>query len=225
MKRWLTHLTITGYLMAMSWGIVSHTMQFATNIHPSMYFVVWDMFCGWAAYSTRNQVIVEGESGKFYEVLPPPWGEIKPYGDLGRRHYDPFQTFSMSMAKNVLRHTEHEPIARIFVVEEAWAKKYNLPDELWNARYDEPKAPYLYRHVRFVFSGDGVPLQLNNNWMSYQNGIMMSKNPRLQAEFRKARPFVTIGSSESQQEMLFQQSAPWNSSNTTPDLIGSPLGH
>jgi hypothetical protein len=33
---------------------------------------------------------------------------------------------------------------------------------------------------------------------------------------------VTIGSSEMQQDTLFQQSAPWN---TDAELIGSPLGH
>jgi hypothetical protein len=186
-----------------------------------MYFVVWDMFCGWAAYSTRNQVIVEGESGQFYEVLPPPWGEIQPYGSLGRRHYDPYQTFCMSMAQNVLKHTDHEPITRIFVLEEAWAKKFNLPDRLWEARYEEPKSPHRYRHVRYVFSSDGIPLQTNNNWLSFQSNLMMAKNPRLQADFRKSRPFVTVGSSEMEQDMLFQQSAPWN---VNPDLVGSPLG-
>jgi hypothetical protein len=50
---------------------------------------------------------------------------------------------------------------------------------------------------------------------------MMAKNPRLQADFRKSRPFVTVGSSEMEQDMLFQQSAPWN---VNPDLVGSPLG-
>jgi hypothetical protein len=222
MKRCLTHLTIVGYLSLLAWGIVSHTLKFGTHLHPSMYFVVWDMFCGWAAYDTRNQVIVEGESGKFYEVLPAPWGEIQPYGDLGRRHYDPFQTFCMSMAQNVLKHTDHEPITRIFVLEEAWAKKFNLPDPLWEARYDEPKSPHRYRHVRYVFSSDGVPLQANNTWLTHQQTLVMSRNPRLQAEFRKSRPFVTLGSSEMEQNRLFHQSAPWNAN---PDLVGSPLGN
>jgi hypothetical protein len=222
MKRWLTHLTIGGYLTALAWGIVAHSLQFGTHVHPSMYFIVWDMFCGWAAYDTRNQVIVEGESGKFYEVLPAPWGEIQPYGDLGRRHYDPYQTFLLKMTQNVLAHTDHEPIARIFVLEEAWAKKFNLPDHLWNARYEEPKTPYRYRHVRFVFASDGVPLQTNTNWLAYQNGLMLSRNPRLQADYRRSRPFVTIGSSEMEQNMLFEQSAPWNSD---AELVGSPLGH
>lgn len=222
MKRWLTHLTIVGYLTTLSWGIVSHSMQFGTHIHPTMYFVVWDMFCGWSAYSMRNQVIVEGESGKFYEVLPPPWGEMHPYGDLGRRHYDPYQSFCMSMAQNVLKHTDHEPVARIFVLEEAWAKKYNLPDPLWEARYDEPKAPYRYRHIRYVFSSDGVPLQLNDSWLNYQSQLVMGENPRLRAEFQKSRPFITVGSSEMEQEMFFQQSTPWNNN---PKMIGSPSAH
>ena len=224
MKRWLTHLTIAAYLMTLGWGMLSHTLQFGTGVHPSMYFIVWDMFCGWAAYSTRNQVIVQGESGKFYEVLPPPWGNIQPYGNLDRRHYDPYQTFCLTMAQNVLKHTDHEPIARVFVLEEAWAKKYNLPDPLWEARYEEPKLPHRYRHVRHVFSSDGIVLQSNSNWLSHQISLTMADNPRLQAEYRRSRPFVTLGSSEREQNQLFQQSAPWNTWQS-PELIGSPLGH
>ncbi len=155
MKRWLTHLTIVGYLTALGWGIVAHSLNFGTHIHPSMYFVVWDMFCGWAAYDTRNQVIVEGESGKFYEVLPAPWGEIHPYGDLGRRHYDPYQTFCMSMAQNVLKHTDHEPIARIFVLEEAWAKKFNLPD---------PTLGSPLRGTQIALPLPPHPLRLQQRW-------------------------------------------------------------
>jgi hypothetical protein len=76
--------------------------------------------------------------------------------------------------------------------------------------------------VRYVFSSDGIPLQSNSNWLTFQSSLIMAKNPRLQADFRKSRPFVTIGSSEMEQNMLFQQSAPWN---VNPDLVGSPLGH
>ena len=31
------------------------------------------------------------------------------------------------MGLNVLKHTQHEPIGRLFVIEECWQKKYSTP--------------------------------------------------------------------------------------------------
>ena len=62
-KKWLTHLVITGYIGALAWGLVSHTFEYKNDSHPAMYYIVWDMFCGWGSYSNRVQVIAEGESG------------------------------------------------------------------------------------------------------------------------------------------------------------------
>jgi len=103
MKRWLTHSFIAAYLLALSWGIVAHAVNFGTGAHPAMYYVVWDMFCGWTSYSSRTLIIGQGESGKYYELAPGPWGEFKPFGKLGRRNYDPSGTHSPKLALNALR--------------------------------------------------------------------------------------------------------------------------
>ena len=84
MKRWLTHLLISGYLLALFGGIASHTLNLGAVSHPGMYFFVWDMFCGWSSYADRIQVVGEGESGTYYQLAPGPWGEFKPYGKIGR---------------------------------------------------------------------------------------------------------------------------------------------
>ena len=91
MKRWMTHLGIGAYLMALAFGFVTHAVDFGTGCHPIMYFLIWDMFCGWSSYEGRMHVISEGESGKFYELAPGPWGEFHPYGFIDRHHYDPNQ--------------------------------------------------------------------------------------------------------------------------------------
>jgi hypothetical protein len=193
MARWLTHCFIAVYLGALFVGIASHTVNYGTASHPGMYFLVWDMFCGWSAYDKRHQIIAEGESGNFYELAPAPWGEMKPYGNIGRRHYDPEGMHMPSYGIHVLNHTQHEPITRIIVVEESWAKKYNLPDELWYQQFDQPKDLQKYYHVRHVVSPEGAILQTFPSWMSRQHALSVSNNPRLRADKSRGSQFFVGG--------------------------------
>lgn len=196
-KRWLVCGFIGLYLGSLSYGILAHTLQTGTGSHPAMYFVVWDMFCGWSAWSTRNQIVAEGESGKFYDVGTPPWRDYCPYGSLARRHYDPNQRYVVHLAQNVLKHTMHEPITRIFVVEEAWPKRFNLPDPLWQKRLSTPKDRKVYTHLRHVVTGEGMLLSSQPGFITYQTGLVMAKNPRLRHDSQKRRPFITLESKHS----------------------------
>ena len=157
-----------------------------------MYFVVWDMFCGWTAYDSRLHVVAQGESGEYYEAAPAPWGTMQPFGSMDRRQYDAGARHVPTMAMNVLRHTRHEPITRVFIVEECWAKKYNLPDELWNQQFDEPKDATSYYQVRHVMSADGTLLQTAPSWTSRQFSIALADNPRIKAAAGRSRPFYTF---------------------------------
>ena len=69
MKRLATVLFILAYIGSLGWGIVAHAVKYKASSHPAMYFVVWDMFCGWSAYANRTQIIAEGESGRYYDCL------------------------------------------------------------------------------------------------------------------------------------------------------------
>lgn len=192
MKRWLSKLTIVSYLSVLAFGLFAHTLSFKATSHPMMYYIVWDMFCGWSAYDTRVHVISEGESGKYYELTPAPWGEITPYGSIGRRHYDMFGLFSYDFAHNTLAHTEHEPMTRIFVVEESWPKKFNMPERLWQQRYEEPMDVKKYYHVRHVMAADGTTLVSHPTWLSVQANATIYRNPRLQAEMQRNQPFYAL---------------------------------
>ncbi|MCH9655526.1 MAG: hypothetical protein K0U86_20060 [Planctomycetes bacterium] len=196
LKRGLTYLTITSYIGILLFGIFSHTFSYKTGRHPSMYYIVWDMFCGWSAFSIRTHIIGEGISGKYYELAPGPWGEYKPYGNLGRRHYDTTGDAWLRMAMNALDKTEHEPMLRILCIEEAWCKKYNLPDSIWDQRYEEPKDFHNYFRLRRVITPDGVIAQNYVSWLARQRYLQINDNPRLISDMNRARPFfaATIGS-------------------------------
>ena len=144
MKRILAVAFMLFYVGALTFGNVCHLVQEGRSAHPMMYFLVWDMFCGWSAFDSRIHLVAEGESGTYYDVTHPPWGEFQPYGYIGRENYDQFQNHTPKLGLNILKHTRHEPMNRLFVVEECWAKKYNMADAVWKARYDDDKD--LIRH-------------------------------------------------------------------------------
>ncbi len=193
MKRWLTHAVIGIYLSALGFGFFAHAFDFLTGCHPVMYFLVWDMFCGWSGYEGRMEVIGEGESGKFYELAPGPWGEFHPYGFIARQHYDPEFMNGECLGKNTLKHTTHEPMVRIFVVEEEFPKKLNMPDALYEAYYNKPKVPHCYYHTRFVFTPTGEVLSAQPVWFRYQRELGIRDNPRLIADAFRTRPFFATG--------------------------------
>lgn len=192
MRRWLSGLFIFAYLSALMLGIASQTMKFGAGSHPAMYYFVWDMFCGWAAYEVRYHVIAEGESGKYYWLAPGPWGTFRPFGDLARNHYDYYGNGLLRMASTTLKHTSHEPIRRIISLEEVWAKKYNIPDHLWEYRMDEPKDALSYFWLRNVYAPDGQPIFGQQDFLKQLYTETVFSNPRLQADSTRGRPMFAI---------------------------------
>lgn len=191
MTRWATHLFIASYLGLLGFGLAAHAFTYLKSCHPAMYFIVWDMFCGWSAYETRVQVVGEGASGQHYLLAPAPWGAFVPYGSAERQDYDTYAQFGYRQARNTLAHTEHEPIHRIFLVEQSWNKKFNLPAPLWEQKYlaSKPAEPRSYYSVLRTYNGSGDCLTQCNSWLSRQSELCVLENPRLRADMRKGHTF------------------------------------
>lgn len=209
MKRWLSGTFIAVYLAALVGGIGAHAMKFGINSHPIMYYFVWDMFCGWSPYELRYHIVGEGESGKFYELGPGPWAKFSPFGDLARHHYDAYGTTFRKTAMNTLKHTDHEPMRRVLVIQETWHKKYNLTDHLWAMRFDEPKEPYSYFWLYASYSGEGEVLLQNNDFMNYSTALSITDNPRLLSDARRGRPFFAFNPSMRDDSPGFQDPTAW----------------
>lgn len=216
MKRWLSYLCISTYLGALLFGCVSHAFDVLPNCHPIMYFLVWDMFCGWAGYEGRMQVIGEGESGKFYELAPAPWGEYHPYGYLGRQHYDPECRQGERIGHMCLRHTQHEPMVRMFVVEQEYPKRFNLPDAQYEAYYGKPKDNYTYCHTRFVVTPHGEILSSQPTWFLYQYHLALRDNPRLMSDARRSQPFLPAG-------LMNDSRGAYSTTPSSANLLSGPL--
>lgn len=193
MKRLFAITFIAGYLWILAIGFCSHTFGYGTGSHPLMYYIVWDMFCGWNAYANQYHVVAQGVSGKYYDASRSPWGDLYPHGDVERLNYDTLTVNAKTVALNYIRQTAHEPIARIILVEEYWPKKYDFPDYLWKYRYDSPKVRHSYFNKRLEFDPDGQVLREYPSWFSRQGYNAVYDNPRLLADMRKNHPAFLVG--------------------------------
>lgn len=193
MKRWLASTFIVVYLSVLMFGLTCHTLSVGVSSHPAMYWIVWDMFCGWATYASKVHILAEGESGKYYELAPGPWGGFSPWADkIDRANYDVYGTHCARIALNTLKHSKHEPISRMFIVEESWSKKYDLPPAIWQARIDEPQNKQTYCRVVAEMCGEGNVLRTYQNFLAYQNHISITSNPRLQEEAQRYTPMYIV---------------------------------
>ncbi|MCA9020835.1 MAG: hypothetical protein KDA74_11875, partial [Planctomycetaceae bacterium] len=123
-------------------------------------------------------------------------------------------------AMNTLDKTEHEPMLRILCIEETWCKKYNLPEMVWDQRYEEPKDFQNYYRLRRVITPEGVVAQSYVPWLTRQVTLQMNDNPRLVAEMNRGRPFfaVSVGSQ-------VEASAPPEHDPNLPVHLASPVGN
>lgn len=214
MKRWATHLFIASYLSVLGFGFAAHALSFLKTAHPAMYFIVWDMFCGWSSYEIRFHVIGEGDSGRFYSLAPGPWGEFIPYGSAQRHDYDVYGNYGYRVASNTLAQTEHEPIRRIMLVEEAWSKKYNLGADLWAERYGVPKpeSHRSYYHVRRTWNADGETLGQTGTLLNAELETFVLDNPKLRADMQRGQTYYATNPQSRQPDMIqrvgFETEAP-----------------
>lgn len=190
MRRIAACTVIVTYLAVLGFGLISHAVGFKSTDHVGMYFLIWDMYCGWSGYELRHHLVAEGASGQYYELTPVPWGEFTPFGSAPRTSYDNSASFTDAIARHVLEHTEHEEITQIILVEEAWSKKYNLPDTLWSRYYEEPKEPRSYYRTRAVLNSRGEFRERFLDWGGWLAYRSITDNPRLQQKMA-GRPFLT----------------------------------
>lgn len=143
MRRRLVSAGIAFYLATLGVGLAMHQFDLPGQASIPGYLVVWDMFCGWSCYERRVQYVAEGESGRFYDASSVPGESLTPHGSTQRRHFDFNNNFSVADVRDVLRRTTHEPIRRVYVIEQTWRKP---------ASREEPRQ--RHDHFQLAFSPD-----------------------------------------------------------------------
>ncbi|MCA9034371.1 MAG: hypothetical protein KDA91_04525 [Planctomycetaceae bacterium] len=209
--RKMTTALIAVYIGCLCLGILAHTMKVGLQGNTISYFFVWDMFCGWEAYDNRTRVVAEDVHGNFYDVRPP-WGEFYPFGETPRVHYDVSNSLVPKYIDNVLSHTAHEEIDRVFVIQEIWPKQFNLPDDLWASYFEEPRDHMSYFNLRAICTEKGTVLNSYPDWFVAQTLNSVADNPRLQMAANRARPmyntFINPARSAAAGRTAFEDASP-----------------
>lgn len=176
-RRFSISLGIAGYLAVLIYGVLLHTFDLPGKVSVPGYLVVWDMYCGWCGYERRVHFVAEGESGTYYDASQIPGAVITPHGQTPRHNFDFQNTFSGKLAQSVLARTEHEPIQRIFVVEQHWPKRFNLPESLRGST--GPSERQVYWHTQAIYNANGEALRVHPDWLALQNDRAIYDNPKL----------------------------------------------
>lgn len=186
-KRWAAGLFVTCYLLWLTVGVVGHALKIPLVGNTLGYFIVWDMFCGWSAYDNRTRLIAEDSQGNYFEVREP-WGAFTPFGNVDRVNYDVSSNLTPRHIKNVIAHTQHPDIDRVYVVQEIWPKQFNVPDRLWTRYFHEPKDTMTYYSLFAICRADGSTIESYPDWFNVQTMRGIADNPRLQQAAQMATP-------------------------------------
>ena len=170
---------ITLYVGLLLYGVLIHTFNLPAKPTLGGYFIVWDMFCGWSGYERRYHFIAEGVSGTYYDASEVPGRVVKLHGSTPRRHHDHQGIFAGELVKSVLARTDHEPILRVYVVEENWPKRFNLPPSLRPEGLRKEKVSYW--HTRGVLNEFGDPIRHFPSWFTVQADAAVYCNPILRS--------------------------------------------
>lgn len=176
-QKYAVSVGIAAYLAVLGYGVLLHTFDLPGKQTVPGYLVVWDMYCGWSGYERRLHFVAQGQSGTFYDCSDVPGKTITPHGDTPRRNFDFQNQFCGKLAADVLARTAHEPINRIFVLEQNWPKRFNVPavirPEL--AMKERP----TYWHAQAVYTPDGEIVDAKPLWIAVQGDRAIFDNPRL----------------------------------------------
>jgi hypothetical protein len=144
---WIRRGLVVGFILAylgaglfFFYGqVLGDTGRFALG-----YLWTWDMFPNYPSYSTRRFALGQTRSGEYLMVFPSAKVRHRRggHGDISR--FD-LPRNDAALRKAVSDHFQahppeamEDPGSYVFLVERYWPVKFNLPDELYEARYGEP---------------------------------------------------------------------------------------
>ena len=191
LRRLAINLGIVGYVGALGLGLALHGLNMTGKSSLPAYFVVWDMFCHWNGYESRVRYVGEGVSGQRYELQADALGPYL-HGPIARDHYDFFHQHGATLARSVADRTAHEPLTRVFLIEEHWSKQTNLSPTLYEQTHGQPWHRTVHRQVREVISIETDRVESRESWLAAQTRRAVMSNPVLKAEQNRGRPVYAV---------------------------------
>ncbi len=111
---------------------------------PVAYLFTWDMFPNYPAWSARRVALVETESGRYFQILPTRHEQFRRGSQRTHSRLDlPRNDNALRQAAEValtefrgLPIAVDDPPSYVFLIEQFWPVRFNLPDDLYEAAYN-----------------------------------------------------------------------------------------
>ena len=113
------------------------------------YFFTWDMFPFYHAWSSRRTAIGKTAAGRYVEIVPAGAQRYRggADGNLTRADLDRGENTVRKLADQTLAHThdiESDPVTQVWLLEEFWPEKMNLPSDLYEEFWGTSKPERTY---------------------------------------------------------------------------------
>ena len=148
-RRLLALLFIVVYLSLTGFYLVRHAIGHPLG-HELAYFWTWDMFPNYSTESIRRRAIGETASGEYVMLVPNSrhrfrWGV---HGDVTRLDIDRrLLFFRRAAVDGIGRHNTslpNDPVRYVYLAENYWPEKFNLPSDLYRSAYEDTTTGELY---------------------------------------------------------------------------------
>lgn len=143
---WFRRLLVLGlivtYLAAGGFYFYRHLLG-DTSQSAFGYFWTWDMFPNYPSFSARRLALGQTRGGRFVQVFPTEQVRFRRGGhrDLTRfdlpRNDAALRTAVAETLETYPPEQMDDPITYVFLIENYWPVRFNLPDDLYQQVYDE----------------------------------------------------------------------------------------
>ena len=141
-RRLLVVAFILSYLAAGVFFLYCHLLGQTRGL-PWGYFWTWDMFPNYPSFSARRLALGETEGGHFVRVFPTNKMHYRRGGSGDYTRFDlPRNDAALRKAVEETLEAAHasaadDPVTYVFLVEEYWPVRFNLPDDLYRKAFGE----------------------------------------------------------------------------------------
>ncbi|WP_166820368.1 hypothetical protein [Thalassoroseus pseudoceratinae] len=130
------------YLGMSLWFLGRHAVGDSAS-GPVPYLFTWDMFPNYPSWSARRIALVETQSGQYFQILPSRRqqyrrGSEKTHSRLDLPRNDDALRQAAEVALADFRSSSassDDPPTYVFLLEQFWPVRFNLPDDLYEAAY------------------------------------------------------------------------------------------
>ena len=131
--------------------------------YPTAYFFTWDMFPIYYYEASRRIAVGRTRGGQYVRLHPGPFDRFRGgvHADLTKVDLDRSGRLFRRAVEHTLAMTSErqrlDPVTHVFLLEQYWPEKFNLPPDLYEAWAGAPRPDRKYWRVTGEFDVPSLP--------------------------------------------------------------------